>query len=59
MYHQFNRVQCQWRLVRAWKRAGIFVVDNVPQGITIGMDCVSCPVPGVNIPDDWENDPDA
>ena len=60
MYHQFNQVQRQWRLSRAWKRAGVTVIkDIMPEELTIGIDCVSCPVPGVNMPSDWQNDPDA
>ncbi|KAF8520889.1 hypothetical protein BU17DRAFT_46186, partial [Hysterangium stoloniferum] len=59
VYRQFNQIQCQWRAVRAWKHAGMTSLNAESPVIGIGMDCVSCPMPGINIPKNWREDPDA
>ncbi|KAF8581768.1 hypothetical protein K439DRAFT_1353136, partial [Ramaria rubella] len=59
IYKPFNQAQRQWRVVWAWKRAGI-LDPTAPQDCgCLGPECAPCPIPGVNIPQNWKEDPDA
>lgn len=50
----------QYRHLKLMKRAGR---GNVPNGVTttrpgeLAMRCLACPIPGLNLPDGWENAP--
>ncbi|KIJ35086.1 hypothetical protein M422DRAFT_181134, partial [Sphaerobolus stellatus SS14] len=58
IYQTFNHVQRQWRLVKGWKRGGV-VNSLAPRQVgSLALRCVSCPMPGVNLPADWESHPD-
>ncbi|KIJ44660.1 hypothetical protein M422DRAFT_167911, partial [Sphaerobolus stellatus SS14] len=47
----------QWRVVHAWKRAGVTDSSLPREAGKLVMGYVSCPLPGINLDDDWENDP--
>ncbi|KIJ22949.1 hypothetical protein M422DRAFT_196506 [Sphaerobolus stellatus SS14] len=57
-YKQFNFVQRQWRIIRAWCQSGRTTIDGPKTDIPLAMPCVSCPMPKVNIPPNWDCDPD-
>ncbi|KIJ30793.1 hypothetical protein M422DRAFT_186662 [Sphaerobolus stellatus SS14] len=58
IYRSFNRVQRLWRISRAYKRAGVTMCHSIGTLPCLGLQCVSCPWPGRNIPDNWKDDPD-
>ncbi|KAK7024290.1 hypothetical protein VNI00_016414 [Paramarasmius palmivorus] len=56
-YEAFRRVMRQWRYLKLLKRAG---VSNTPSRSLLDIKrgglaprCLACPIPGVNLPDDW------
>jgi hypothetical protein len=51
------RVSRCWRdlKVRQWYGVG-YSRDEKKAG-TMGLFCAACPQPGVNMPENWENDP--
>ncbi|KIJ42570.1 hypothetical protein M422DRAFT_254354 [Sphaerobolus stellatus SS14] len=59
IYKTFKEVQHQWRIVRAWKRAGVMDPFLAREPGSLAMPCVSCPLPGVNLDEDWANHPDS
>ncbi|KIJ52305.1 hypothetical protein M422DRAFT_776014 [Sphaerobolus stellatus SS14] len=60
VYKQFNFVQRQWRAVRARARAGVNNAEEaVQKKIPLILPCVSCPQPGVNLEDNWKENPDS
>ncbi|KIJ30823.1 hypothetical protein M422DRAFT_105714, partial [Sphaerobolus stellatus SS14] len=60
IYRSFNQVQRHWRVMRAYKRGGLTKIrGEEASSARLGLQCVSCPWPGKNIPDNWQADPDA
>ncbi|KAK7049202.1 hypothetical protein VNI00_005803 [Paramarasmius palmivorus] len=56
-YEAFRRVMRQWRYLKMLKRAGIASepsrsVKGIQQG-RLAQRCLACPIPGVNLPEDW------
>ncbi|KIJ28991.1 hypothetical protein M422DRAFT_189107, partial [Sphaerobolus stellatus SS14] len=58
VYKPFKHVQRQWRAVRAWKRGGVRDELTPRKSGGLAMLCVSCPIPGINLDEGWENHPD-
>jgi hypothetical protein len=53
------RVSRQWRDLLARKRFGYgHDTDKKPGNGDLALFCPACPQPGVNLPDDWKNEPD-
>lgn len=58
-YAELLRVTREWRNLKARKRAGCGYGQDVPlEKGGLAIFCPACPQPGVNLPEDWENDPD-
>ncbi|KIJ30661.1 hypothetical protein M422DRAFT_186825 [Sphaerobolus stellatus SS14] len=57
-YQQFNFVQRQWRIIRAWRCSGRTTLENPKSAISLAIPCVSCPIPNVNLPSNWDIHPD-
>lgn len=60
LYREFRRMSRIWRWMKKLKWAGYAgstrtVNDVDPGGLAIY--CPACPQPGINIPDDWKDDP--
>jgi hypothetical protein len=52
----------EWRHIKMLKRAGRGHDPTGVGGTTAGelaVPCRACPIPGVNLPADWEDAPDA
>ena len=57
-YRELLRVTRQWRNLKQHKNAGSAYTPSaevLPGGLV--QFCPACPQPGVNLPDDWKNDP--
>ncbi|KIJ43647.1 hypothetical protein M422DRAFT_169455 [Sphaerobolus stellatus SS14] len=54
IYKTFKEVQRQWRVVRAWKCAGVMEPSLPREEGSLVLGCVSCPLPGINLDEDWE-----
>lgn len=53
------RATCQWRDMKVWKWHGFGHDTNLPPGeMALALFCAACPQPGVNLPEDWQSDPD-
>lgn len=60
-YHALFQMIMQWRHLQMLKWAGIQYNTSGISGIQPGqlaVRCPSCPHPGINLPDGWENVPD-
>lgn len=58
-YRELMRVSREWRNLKARKRAGFGYSDAPsPELGGLALFCPACPQPGVNLPQDWEEDPD-
>lgn len=56
-YAELRRLSRQWRKLKKLKWHG-FGHETRPSGAgDLALFCPSCPQPGVNLPDDWEADP--
>ena len=57
-YRELLRVIRQWRNLKQRGNTGIAFTSSVeiPSG-GLAQFCPACPQPGVNLPDDWKNDP--
>ena len=59
LYHEFRRMSRVWRWMTKLKRAGYAHnkqgTNNVTSG-TLANFCPTCPQPGINLPDNWEED---
>jgi hypothetical protein len=53
------RVSRQWRDVEVRKRFGFGYEDNKPGNGDLAEFCPACPQPGVNLPANWLQQPDA
>lgn len=57
-YRELRRVSRQYRNLRTWQTHG-FAHEPRPPGLgELAMFCASCPQPGINLPDNWKEDPD-
>lgn len=56
-YHELLRVSRQWRNLELRKSFGFGHQDTAPQRGQMGYGCASCPQPGINLPDNWKDDP--
>ncbi|KAJ3816114.1 hypothetical protein F5880DRAFT_1494600, partial [Lentinula raphanica] len=61
-YSAFLRMARQWRHLKELKRGGrgndgVRMVKDTRVG-ELGVQCIACPRPGVNLPEDWENSPE-
>lgn len=59
-YREFSRVTRQWRNLKLWKWGGVpyNTADPVPDAGSLAFFCLACPQPGINLPSNWESDPD-
>jgi hypothetical protein len=58
-YRELMRVSRQWRVLLVKKRFGFgHDRDRTPGPGDLALFCPACPQPGVNLSDNWENDPD-
>lgn len=57
MYHLFGPVLRQWRALQLLKRAGVWSITQLGDG-ELAVQCVACPRPGFNLPEDWKERPD-
>ena len=59
-YAEFMRATRQWTLLRAMMQFGFGPKWRGEPGTgDLALFCAACPQPGVNIPDDWDSDPNA
>ncbi|KAK7678294.1 hypothetical protein QCA50_018642 [Cerrena zonata] len=58
-YRELLVISREWRNLKARQRAGYAYssTDAIPAG-GLALFCPACPQPGVNLPDDWQSDPD-
>lgn len=58
-YRELLRVIRQWRNLKALQRSGYAhsPSDTIPNGGLV-LFCPTCPQPGVNLPENWRDDPD-
>ncbi|KIJ48953.1 hypothetical protein M422DRAFT_247327 [Sphaerobolus stellatus SS14] len=59
IYKNFKDTQRQWRVVRAWKRAGVLDATLARDKGSLVIPCVSCPMPGINLDNNWQDHPDS
>ncbi|KIJ52777.1 hypothetical protein M422DRAFT_155678, partial [Sphaerobolus stellatus SS14] len=59
IYKPFKPVQRQWCVVRAWKCGGIRCSSDARSNGHLVFPCVSCPIPGVNLDENWQEHPDS
>ncbi|KAI0738383.1 hypothetical protein C8Q80DRAFT_1262908 [Daedaleopsis nitida] len=57
-YRELLRVSRQWRVQKMHKRAGFAHHNNSPGPGDLALRCPACPHPGINIPDNWKDDPE-
>lgn len=59
-YREFMFVTRLWRFLKMFKRAGRCHGITYPNRDSnlLTVPCFTCPWPGVNLPDDWENTPE-
>ncbi|KIJ22260.1 hypothetical protein M422DRAFT_197387, partial [Sphaerobolus stellatus SS14] len=58
IYKLFKHIQRQWRVVKAWKRAGVRDPSLPRNSGSLAIFCVSCPIPGVSLKPGWEKEPE-
>lgn len=57
-YRELMRVAREWRNLKARQQAGIsHTHEDIDSGGLVPF-CPACPQPGINLPDDWEEDQD-
>ena len=59
LYHEFRRMSRVWRWMKKLKWAGYGHNQQDPLHPPAGAlanYCLTCPQPGINLPDDWKND---
>ncbi|KAK7681433.1 hypothetical protein QCA50_015525 [Cerrena zonata] len=58
-YRELLRIAREWRNLKSRQRAGYAYspADVIPAG-GLALFCPTCPQPGVNLPEDWRDDPD-
>ncbi|KAK7054294.1 hypothetical protein VNI00_003487 [Paramarasmius palmivorus] len=62
-YESFRRVSRQWRFLKMLKRSGFGNeldrrVEDIKPG-ELAVQCIACPRPGVNLPQNWQLTPDS
>jgi len=58
-YRELMRISWQWRDLLVRKRFGYgHEMDKIPGNGGLALFCPACPQPGINIPSNWEEDPD-
>ncbi|KAG2021206.1 hypothetical protein CC2G_006461 [Coprinopsis cinerea AmutBmut pab1-1] len=57
-YREVLRCGRQWRKLKDLKRYGFGHTGEMPKEGQMALFCAACPQPGVNLPDDWEDDSD-
>ncbi|KAF8952574.1 hypothetical protein BDZ97DRAFT_1768347, partial [Flammula alnicola] len=53
---ELARAERQWRNLKEWKWFGFGHTDAIPGDTDLALFCPTCPQPGVNLPDNWEDD---
>ncbi|KAH6884720.1 hypothetical protein BKA70DRAFT_1237495 [Coprinopsis sp. MPI-PUGE-AT-0042] len=53
---ELRRAGRQWRNLKEQKRFGCAHTGKAPQKAQMALFCAACPQPGINLPDDWEED---
>jgi len=56
-YHELLRVSRQWRNLELRKSFGFGHHEKPPQTGDMAHGCASCPQPGINLPENWKDDP--
>lgn len=58
-YRELLRVSRQWNnlKLRKWSGYGHEAAEKIPAGGLVNF-CPACPQPGVNLPEDWKEDPE-
>ena len=60
LYREFRRMSRIWRWMKRLKWAGYGNTERPASEVTAGkltVFCPACPQPGINIPDNWKEDP--
>ena len=60
LYNEFRRMTRLWRWIKKLKWAGYGHNGKRPSHVEPGElanYCPACPQPGINLPEDWKNDP--
>jgi hypothetical protein len=57
-YRVLLRVSRQWRDLKARKEFGLAFTNGESKLGQLAWFCPACPQPGINLPDDWEEDPE-
>ena len=60
LYREFRRMSRIWRWMKRLKWAGYGNTDRPASEVTAGtltVFCPACPQPGINIPENWKDDP--
>ncbi|KAH6904731.1 hypothetical protein BKA70DRAFT_1373436 [Coprinopsis sp. MPI-PUGE-AT-0042] len=55
---ELRRAGRQWRSLKERRRHGVAHTGKIPGRGDLAFFCAACPQPGVNLPDDWEDDPE-
>jgi hypothetical protein len=57
-YRELMRVGRQWRNLKYRKWHGFGHMNREPQPGELALFCAACPQPGINLPENWKDDPD-
>ena len=57
-YRELIRVGRQWRNLKERKWFGFGHQDKQPGPAELALFCPACPQPGINLPDNWKDDPE-
>src|SRR5271163_4934873 len=56
-YRELLRVSRQWRNLKEWKWFGFGHRKEIPGPAEMALFCPTCPQPGINLPETWQDDP--
>ena len=56
-YRELLRVSRQWRNLKEWKWFGFGHRKETPGPAEMALFCPTCPQPGINLPETWQDDP--
>lgn len=56
-YREFVRVERAWRNLKIRKWSGLGHEPRTPLTGEMATFCPACPQPGINLPEDWQSDP--